>query len=237
MNTLDRPGSVFPGTGGLLGSQEALESLKKAKTARLLVLSDTHGHYAVLEEILRQFGGKCDALLFAGDGMWDIVRYLENMQVSSALALALPPVVAFVAGNGDGDQYHVGAGEPDFSSETSGMPSDSRGGAASDHESFTLGVPSRLVLGVCGFNIFLVHGHRFSVEQGFGMLIEAAREAGCSIAVFGHTHIPFSGVKTRILMLNPGSPSRPRGNTRPSFAILELESGSVPPRAEFYTVN
>jgi hypothetical protein len=82
---------------GLLGSVEAVEDLSRAENARILVLSDTHGHYDVMEEIIRSFGPGCSALCFAGDGMWDIVQYLENALESDRLREALPPVVSFPA--------------------------------------------------------------------------------------------------------------------------------------------
>ena len=47
------------------------------------------------------------------------------------------------------------------------------------------------------------------------------------IVVFGHTHMPFDELRSRIRFINPGSASQPRGGTAPSVAILEL-SGETP---------
>lgn len=210
---------------GILGSEEAVSTLLEAQEARLLVLSDTHGHYAVVEAILREFGPSCDALLFAGDGMWDFVQYLENAQESDRLAAALPPVVVFVAGNGDGDQYRVsisGAGDtPD--------PEDIPG--------YSLSIPSRQIVHACGYGIFLAHGHRHSVDVSLDVLVDSAHAMNCDIAVYGHTHIAFAENFSHILALNPGSPSRPRGHTAPGFAVLELDASSTTPKADFYTVH
>ena len=47
------------------------------------------------------------------------------------------------------------------------------------------------------------------------------------VVVFGHTHMPFDELRSRIRFINPGSASQPRGGTAPSVAILEL-SGETP---------
>ncbi len=41
------------------------------------------------------------------------------------------------------------------------------------------------------------------------------------LCFFGHTHLPFWEVMQGVLLLNPGSLSRPRGSFGPSFAVLE----------------
>ncbi len=196
---------------GILGSAEAVSALCDAGEARILVLSDTHGHYAVVEAILREFGSSSDALLFAGDGMWDFVQYLENAQESDRLKAALPPVVVFVAGNGDGEQYRVTISGPGDTPEPEDVPG------------YSLGIPSRQIVHACGYSIFLVHGHPHAMD--------------CDIAVYGHTHIASSENFSHILALNPGSPSRPRGHTAPGFAVLELEASSTTPKVDFYVVH
>ncbi|ULQ60968.1 YfcE family phosphodiesterase [Brucepastera parasyntrophica] len=209
---------------GLLGSEEAIERLAGADTAVILIVSDTHGDYEAFEYIVRKYGSESDALLFAGDGIWDIVQYIENAQISEKLYEALPPVVAFVAGNGDADQYRVripvGRNLP--------LPEEAAG--------FTLTVPARQKLSACGYGIFLVHGHRHSVDFGLEMLIDAARAMDSDIAVFGHTHVPFIEQASHILLLNPGSPSRPRSDSDCSFALLELDAASITPEVKLVTM-
>lgn len=210
--------------GGMLCDEDAAERLARADSARLLVVSDTHGHYDVLEAIVREYGLSSDALLFAGDGMWDIVQYLENAQDSERLKAALPPVVAFVAGNGDGDQYRVSLG--------------SGGGALAieDAPGYSLTVPPRQIARACGYSILLVHGHRHSVDVSLDLLVDSARAMDCDIAIFGHTHMPCSETYSGILALNPGSPARPRGRHGPSFALIDLESTSTEPKATFVSI-
>lgn len=209
----------------ILGSADSISRLATAEQARILILSDTHGHYSVFESVLKEFGPSCDALLFAGDGMWDIVQYLENAQESERLLEALPPVVAFVAGNGDGDRYRV-------SIPANGDPADPENAPA-----FSLNVPQRQILRACGYGIFMVHGHRHSVDVSLEVLLDSAHAMDCDIAVYGHTHIPMAEEFSNILALNPGSPARPRGRAGPGFAIITLDSGLTTPKTDFFAVT
>ena len=207
---------------GLLGSGEDIARLAAADSARILVVSDTHGHYDVLESAIREFGPDADALLFAGDGMWDVVQYLENAQESERLKAALPAVVAFVAGNGDGDQYRINL-------PPSGVPDDSPG--------YSLTVPSRQIVRAAGYSIFVAHGHRHSVDVSLDILVDSAHAMNCDIAVYGHTHLSFAEQFSHILALNPGSLSRPRGNNPPGLALLELDSTSTDPKTTFFSAS
>ena len=55
-----------------------------------------------------------------------------------------------------------------------------------------------------------------------------------SVVLFGHTHRPFCERRDRILFLNPGSASRPRGGSPASVAILHVESGG--PHVQYVTL-
>lgn len=75
--------------------------------------------------------------------------------------------------------------------------------------------------------IFICHGHTLSVSSGTQHLLDVTRAKGCEAALFGHTHRSMQKVSDDgILILNPGSVSRPRG-CKPSFAILETDGGSL----------
>lgn len=210
---------------GILGSEEDVASLVSSDTSRILVLSDTHGHYNVVEAVVREFGPDCDALLFAGDGMWDIVQYIENAQEVGRLRDALPPVVAFVAGNGDGDQYRVN------------LPVNGEVTDPDEIPGYTISVPSRQIVRASGYGILLVHGHRHSVDANLDILVNSARAMDCDIVVFGHTHVPMGEDFSNILALNPGSPAKPRGRSKPSFAIISLDSALTTPSFEQWTVS
>ena len=67
--------------------------------------------------------------------------------------------------------------------------------------------------------ILLLHGHTV-----FGRLplLYAAKEARADAVLFGHSHVPSIETVEGVLMLNPGSLSRPRTAEGPSVALLTL---------------
>ncbi len=73
-----------------------------------------------------------------------------------------------------------------------------------------------------GVKIFITHGHLYGVwDKGF-RVAKRAEELGCSIALFGHSHIPCNEVYDSVRAFNPGSISRPReGNY--SVGIMEID--------------
>ena len=75
--------------------------------------------------------------------------------------------------------------------------------------------------------IFIAHGHTLGVSYGTGQLEAAARQKGCEAALYGHTHRSvLKKCEDNLLVLNPGSVSRPRG-CAPSFAVLETDGGKL----------
>ena len=84
----------------LLGTQEAIDSLANKDKARLLVVSDSHGNFSILRNIVEEFGKECDGMVFCGDGMEDISRLVE-------ISDSVPPVLGVVEGNNDPDSYTV----------------------------------------------------------------------------------------------------------------------------------
>ena len=62
----------------LLGDKNAIEELAHKDSARLLVLSDSHGSMTAIHSILNRFGAECDALCFCGDGTRDMLSVLAS---------------------------------------------------------------------------------------------------------------------------------------------------------------
>lgn len=76
-----------------------------------------------------------------------------------------------------------------------------------------------------GKKIFLTHGHKYNVSNGLTNLYYKALELGADVVLFGHTHIPINIKENGIIMMNPGSPSLPRGNNgTKTFGIVEIKS-------------
>ena len=53
--------------------------------------------------------------------------------------------------------------------------------------------------------IFVCHGHRYDVKNGYDRVKYRAIELGCSVVVFGHTHIPIWQPTEDLLAMNPGA--------------------------------
>ncbi|MDO5141574.1 MAG: YfcE family phosphodiesterase [Eubacteriales bacterium] len=72
---------------------------------------------------------------------------------------------------------------------------------------------------------YLTHGHRerASMRSG-GLVAHRAREEGCALAFFGHTHRMVLEREQGVLVCDPGSISLPRGGPA-GYARLTIEKG------------
>ncbi|MBR3299645.1 MAG: metallophosphoesterase [Clostridia bacterium] len=88
--------------------------------------------------------------------------------------------------------------------------------------------PTELAVEFEGVKLLLVHGHKHGIDAYSTFTArERAIELGCSALVYGHTHIPQLVQRDGIIVLNPGSPSIPRGGYKPSCAVIEIENGKL----------
>lgn len=190
---------------GMWGSPDTIKNLENAKSARILVIADTHERMPVLRGILQRFGPSCDALIFAGDGAADIVECREEALAEEKMRLLLPPLIVMVMGNGDLPAYKV-TSEKNI------------------RKSQLFRIPPMQIIDVCGNNILVTHGHLHSVTFSLEPLVNAARHNNCSIVIYGHTHIPSAERHHSVFALNPGSTCIPRGDSQASFAVLTVSS-------------
>ena len=78
-----------------------------------------------------------------------------------------------------------------------------------------------------GVRMYLTHGHRERVYGGScEMVAQRAREEGCALAFFGHTHRPQVERTGGVLVCNPGSISLPRGGPA-SYGRLTVKDGQA----------
>ncbi len=71
-----------------------------------------------------------------------------------------------------------------------------------------------------GVKIYYTHGHLYREKTAS----KRAESFGCTVALFGHTHISSINTYDGILTVNPGSATLPRGGTKRSFAVIETEN-------------
>lgn len=81
---------------------------------------------------------------------------------------------------------------------------------------------------VGGVKIFYTHGHTCGVKSGTGGLEQAARRAGATIALYGHTHVAEIHYRDGLYLVNPGSVSQPREGPA-SYAVIDLTPAAPVP--------
>jgi putative phosphoesterase len=85
---------------------------------------------------------------------------------------------------------------------------------------------AEMILHMGGLKILITHGHKYGVKFGRDKLVYRALELEANAVFYGHTHVPYNAYSDGILLLNPGSAAEPRLQ-RPTFAIAEIESGTI----------
>ena len=203
----------------LLGAKRDIDSLAKKASARILILSDSHGQRELFRLIVEKAGPSCDALVFCGDGAGDFVSCMDDAANDEAFAELVPPVAAFVEGNGDADRFPVRFNPA---------------GKKSSDVFYELIIPKRQILQAAGHVIYAVHGHEQGAYYGTDALERECEAAGADIALYGHTHIA-AEIRRSVYIVNPGSISYPRSLTPPSFAVLELDGKNS--NAVFYRID
>lgn len=81
--------------------------------------------------------------------------------------------------------------------------------------------PKKAIDVFCGKKIYCTHGYAEHVKTGLQMLTTKANEEGCDIAVYGHTHTPFTSYENGLYIMNPGSV---RQN---SYGIIDIEPNGI----------
>ncbi len=64
------------------------------------------------------------------------------------------------------------------------------------------------ILDIEGVKILACHGHLYSVKTTLFRLAKRAKELGCNIALYGHTHDALESEIDGVTLLNPGTLSR-----------------------------
>lgn len=75
------------------------------------------------------------------------------------------------------------------------------------------------IIEVEDIKIFLCHGHRYSVKSTLTRLAERAKQAGCAIALYGHTHEARADVIDGVTLINPGACTRYGGKSYLFLAV------------------
>ena len=76
--------------------------------------------------------------------------------------------------------------------------------------------------------LLAVHGHLQDVKYGYDKLCWYAEEQNATIALFGHTHVPYASMEGGILLMNPGALMDGR------YGELTLDGDRAVPRLETF---
>lgn len=186
----------------LCGSQESIDLLSKKESAIILVVSDSHRNYSVMEQIFKT-NPDCDAFIFCGDGISDIAQIANKALEDENLMKCVPPVWAFVQGNNDCDVHSLSNG-------------------------ILWKIPLLQKITICGKDFLITHGHKYSLWSGIYALDYLVQEQNAAGLFYGHTHMrDFSYSSNGGVIINPGSCSKPRDMASPAYGILEIINEKV----------
>lgn len=94
--------------------------------------------------------------------------------------------------------------------------------------------PMKRVIFAGDHKIFLSHGHQYGYANREANIAAAARENGCDIAVYGHSHVASVREVDGVTLINPGSLYRSRDGRRPSYCLLKLDGMHIEPEIRFW---
>lgn len=193
-------------TNFMLANEDFVQELAEKTSAKILVISDSHGSKQIISSILEKFGREVDALCFCGDGISDLLGIIEYSSRNLDFEKNIPPAIIFVQGNGDYANYTL-----------------------LTNDRIAIQVPQQNVFFVAGKKIMITHGHRYNVYIGTKALKAEAEKENIDVVFYGHTHIANAQTKinsktgSKICILNPGSCSSPRRGLPHTFAILTID--------------
>lgn len=78
-----------------------------------------------------------------------------------------------------------------------------------------------------GHKIFASHGHIYAVKNSLEIIKRNAKENGCDIILYGHTHVRYNKFEDGFYIMNPGSAGCPHDGTSPSFGHIDISSAGV----------
>ena len=76
-------------------------------------------------------------------------------------------------------------------------------------------------------NIYIAHGHMLRVNYGIDFIRRTAAGYNCKLVMFAHTHCRLQQFDHNMYFFNPGSCSRPRDFTAPSFGTVDITDAGI----------
>ena len=76
--------------------------------------------------------------------------------------------------------------------------------------------------------VFFTHGHTYSVKSGIDGILSAAKGVGANVALYGHTHVAYTGYHDGVYLINSGSLALPRTSAA-SYAVIDVTKNGILP--------
>ena len=121
--------------------------------------------------------------------------------------------------------FHLGDCVEDFEDLRAVYPMFKIEGVCGNNDWRSHGVTD-LVLTVGNHRVLMTHGHMYDVKFTLARLLRKAKDVGADVVLYGHTHVPFCRTVDGVLMMNPGSISRPSYG-KASFGTLDFLEETV----------
>lgn len=86
---------------------------------------------------------------------------------------------------------------------------------------------------VCGYRVGVYHGEG-DEKATLSKIMDVFKDDRLDILIFGHTHRPYTAVKGRTLLLNPGTVGRKKKERWHSFIILDLSKNTLTSSIRFF---
>lgn len=79
------------------------------------------------------------------------------------------------------------------------------------------------VIEAAGYKILCVHGHEHNVQGSLDPIVNEAKNRGCKVALYGHTHMYRTECIDGVYVMNPGAIDSPRGKNKPSYGVITID--------------
>lgn len=88
-------------------------------------------------------------------------------------------------------------------------------------------LPDEKILALGKHRLYITHSHQFMYSKRVELLAKKAKEVGCDMVCYGHTHVAFYEIHDGVHIINPGSLWRSRDGRGPSYAIVTFDEDKV----------
>ncbi len=119
---------------------------------------------------------------------------------------------------------HLGDGFADFKELYFKFPK--KAFAVRGNCDFFLSLPEEEILEIEDSKVLCCHGHRYGAKMGDGQLLARAKELGCNVVLYGHTHCARIFEHDGITLVNPGMMKFPL-NAGGTYAYLVFNRKKV----------